>query len=83
MSFNIKHGLIDEPTDLGLRLDAQVCVCVCLCVCVCVCVCVSVCLCVCGTPVCQGYLYMYTCKGAAAFKQTLPNKAMLEGGCTV
>ena len=28
MSFNIKHGLIDEPTDLGLRLDAQVCVCV-------------------------------------------------------
>ena len=26
MSFNIKHGLIDEPTDLGLRLDAQVCV---------------------------------------------------------
>ena len=25
MSFNIKHGLIDEPTDLGLRLDAQVC----------------------------------------------------------
>ena len=32
MSFNIKHGLIDEPTDLGLRLDAQVCVCVCVCV---------------------------------------------------
>ena len=31
MSFNIKHGLIDEPTDLGLRLDAQVCVCVCVC----------------------------------------------------
>ena len=28
MSFNVKHGLIDEPTDLGLRLDAQVCVCV-------------------------------------------------------
>ena len=26
MSFNIKHGLIDEPTDLGLRLDAQVCI---------------------------------------------------------
>ena len=44
MSFNIKHGLIDEPTDLGLRLDAQVCVCVCVCLCVSVCVCVCVCL---------------------------------------
>ena len=32
MSFNTKHGLIDEPTDLGLRLDAQKCVCVCVCV---------------------------------------------------
>ena len=42
MSFNIKLGLIDEPTDLGLRLDAQVCVCVCVCLCLCVCVFVSV-----------------------------------------
>ena len=34
-----------------------------MCVCVCVCVWVCVCVCVCGTPVCQGYMYMYICRG--------------------
>ena len=29
------QALLDRPTDLGLRLDAQVCVCVRGCVCVC------------------------------------------------
>ena len=42
------QALLDRSTDLGLRLDAQVCcvgVCVC---CVCVCAGVRVCGCVCG-----------------------------------
>ena len=53
--------------------------------CVCVCVCVSVCVCVnhLFAKVCFLFMYSCTCRGAAAFKQTLPNKAMLGGGCTV
>ena len=40
-------GLINDKTNVKVRLCVCVCVCVCVYVCVCMCVCVCVCVCFC------------------------------------
>ena len=60
-----------------------------MCVCVCICVCAVLdherrgSLPPCAAAFTWNFRSIISCRGAAAFKQMLPNKAMLEGGGTV